>query len=104
MNESNLTKFFGGTPFIKILDALIDNIGESYTKKEIQELSSISKGTFFKHWPKIEKLNIVKITRVIGNTKLYTLNKNSQMVKDLLKLEARMIEETTPKKAVLSAS
>ena len=34
MNESNLVKFFGDNPFIKIVDALIDNVGEDYTKKE----------------------------------------------------------------------
>jgi len=100
MNDSNLIRFFGNNPFIKILDALIDNIGEDYSKKEIQELAGISKGAFFNHWFKLEELHLVKVTRTFGKTKLFTLNKNNKLVKDLLKFELRMIEETSPKKAV----
>lgn len=103
MQESNLIRFFGDNPFTRIIDALIDNIGEDYNKKEIQELAGISKGAFFQHWPKLEELDLVKVTREIGKTKLFTLNKNSKLVKDLLKFEMRMIEETMPKKAVVYA-
>lgn len=97
MKKSNLVRFFGNSPFVKILDALIDNIGESYSKKEIQELSELSKGAFFAHWPKLEELGLVKVTREIGKTKLFTLDKNSKLVKDILKFEMRMIDETAPK-------
>ena len=103
MGESNLIKFFGDTPFIRILDILIDNIGESYSKKELQELAEISKGAFFNHWHKIEELNIIKITKTIGRTNLYTLNKSNPFVKDILKFEMRMIEETSPKKILAVA-
>jgi len=98
--ETNLARLFGESPFIKILDALIDNIGEDYSKKEIQELSGISKGALFNHWPKLEELGLVKVTRAFGNTRLFTLNTKSLLVKDLLKFEARMIEESMPKKAL----
>jgi len=103
MNESNLIKFFGNNPFTQILDALLDNIGESYSKKELQELAEISKGAFFNHWPKVEELGLVKVTRTIGRTKLYTLNKSNPFVKDILKFEMRMIEETIPNKAIATA-
>lgn len=103
MNESNMIKFFGDNPFTRILDALVDNIGESYSKKEIQELAELSKGAFFTHWPKVEELGLVKATRTIGRTKLYTLDRNSQFTKDILKFEMRMIEETSPKNALAIA-
>lgn len=98
--ESNLLKFFGSNPFTKILDVLIDNIGEEFSKTQIQELAEISKGAFFIHWPKLEELGLVKITKTFGRTNLYTLNKSSLMVKDILKFEMRMIEETSPKKVL----
>ena len=101
-NESNLVLFFGDTPFIRIVDTLIDNIGNDHSKKEIQELAKISKASFFKHWPKVEELNLVKVTRTFGNTKLFTLETKSPFVKELLRLEAIMIEETTPKKQKVS--
>lgn len=104
MNETNLINFFGDNPFLRILDVFIDNIGESYTKKEVQELAEISKGSLFNHWGKLEELNMIKVTRAFGNTKLYTLNKNSALVKDILKFEMRIIQETMPKEvAVLKA-
>jgi len=102
-NETNLVKFFGDNPFIKIVDALIDNIGEDYSKKEIQELAGISKAAFFKHWPKLEELDLVKVKRSFGKTKLYILNEKNGLVKDILKFEARMIEETLPKEELAIA-
>jgi len=103
ISESNLIKLFGNNPFLRIVDALIDGLGESYSKKEIQELAEISKGAFFKHWYKIEELGLVKVTKTIGRTKLYSLNTKNQFVKDLLKFEMRMIEETSPKKKLAVA-
>jgi DNA-binding transcriptional ArsR family regulator len=102
-NETNLVKFFGDNPFVRILDALIDNIGEDYSKKEIQELAGISKAAFFKHWPKLEELGLVRVTRSFGKTKLYTLNMKSRLLKDILKFETRMIEETSPKEQMAVA-
>ena len=81
----------------------MDNIGGEYSKKEMHELSGLSKGAFFTHWPKLEELNLVKVTKSIGRTNLYTLNKNNHFVKDILKFEMRMIEETAPKKALATA-
>ena len=95
--ETNLVRFFGNNPFVRMLDAFIDNIGEEYSKKEVQELAGISKGALFKHWEKLEQLGLVKVTKTFGNTKLFTLNKQSPLVKDVLRFEARMIEETIPK-------
>ncbi len=97
--ETNLVRFFGDNPFVRMLDAFIDNIGEEYSKKDVQELAGISKGALFKHWSKLEELDLVKITKTFGNTRLFTLNKQSPLVKDVLRFEARMIEETTPKVA-----
>ena len=102
-NETNLVRFFGDNPFIRMLDVFIDNIGEAYSKKEVQELAGISKGALFKHWSKLEELDLVAVTRTFGNTKLFTLNKKSLLIKDILKFEARMIEETIPKKATAIA-
>ncbi|MDO8625656.1 MAG: hypothetical protein Q7R47_06235, partial [Candidatus Diapherotrites archaeon] len=75
-----------------------DHIGEDYSKKEIQELAGIRKASFFAHWPKAEELRLTKVTRTFGNTKVYTLNRQSPLVKDMLKFEARIIEETSPRK------
>lgn len=98
-NETNLALFFGDNPFIRILDTFIDNIGSEYSKKEVQLLAAISKGALFKHWHKLQELDLIRVTRAFGNTKLFTLNRKSLLVKDILRFEARMIEETMPSKA-----
>lgn len=99
-DETNLLRFFGDSPFIRILDALIDNIGGEYSKKEIQQLAGISKGTLFQHWPKVESFGLVRATRSFGNTRLFTLNRGSPMANELLRFEAKLIEENLPKKAL----
>jgi len=98
--ETNLVRFFGDNPFIRILDVFIDNISEDYSKKEVQELAGISKGALFKHWHKLEELGLVRVTRSFGKTKLFTLDMKNPLVKDIMRLEARMIEETSPRLAV----
>ena len=103
MGKSNLLRFFGDNPFTRVLDTLIDNIGEGFSKKERQELSGISKAAFFLHWPKIEELGLARVTKAIGRTKLFTLDRNSQFVKDILRFEMRMIEETSPRKILAVA-
>jgi len=97
MQETTFVKLFGNSPFVKILDAFIDNIGTDYSKKEIQELAGISKAALFQHWAKLENLELIKITREFGNTKLYTLNRENKLVQDLLKFEMQLIEQSTPK-------
>ena len=103
MTESNPARFFGGSPFIKVLDVFLDNVDEDYSKKEVQELANISKAALFKHWGKAESLGLVRVTRSFGNTRLYTLNKSSPFVQELLKLELQLLEATTPPKAVAVA-
>lgn len=97
MNESNLIMFFGNSPVFRILDVLIENAGLDYSKKQIQELAGISKACLFQHWRKIEELGLVKVTRTFGKTRLFTLNTESRIAKNLMKLELDLIEETSPK-------
>ncbi len=102
-NKTNLVNFFGGNTFVRILDVFIDNIGESLSKKQVQDLAGISRASLFNYWGKLEELNLIKETEHFINTRFYTLNRKSPLVKDLLRLEARMIEETLPKKATIAA-
>ena len=97
-SDSNFVKFFGNSPFILVVDAFIDNIGSDHSKKEIQELAGISKGSLFKNWKQIEELGLVKVTRRYGKTKLYTLNTDSLIVKDIMKWEMDMIDLKMPEK------
>jgi len=97
MEKSLLIKFLGENPVFRIIDSLIESKGIDVTKKQIIELSGISKSAFFKYWKQIEEQEIVQVTRKFGKTKLFILNSKNPIVKKLLELESILIEKTLDK-------
>ena len=92
--NSLLIQFLGDNPMTKIVDFLIENKGVDYSKEEIAKGSAVSRTTLFKYWERLEKFGIVKVTRTYGKTKLYTLNTESEVVKEVLKLEFKLIKHS----------
>ena len=90
--DSNLVKLFGKTAQILILDAFIDGIGEDFSKKEIQELSGLSKATVLNNWAAVEETGVIKVKRQFGNVKLYTLDTKNPLTKGILELEKKMMK------------
>lgn len=89
---SVLIEFFGDAPLMRVIDFLVENRGIDYSKTEIARGAEIGWSTLFKIWNRLEKNQIVKKTRVYGNTKLYTLNTKSPVVEKLLKMELDLIK------------
>lgn len=85
---------FYDNPMTRIVDFLIENKGFDYSKEEISKGSAISRTTLFKYWMRLEKFGIVKVTRTYGKTKIYTLDTESKVVKELLKLEFELIKQS----------
>lgn len=92
-NKSLLIQFIGDTPAVRIVDFLIENKGLDFSKTDISRESSISRAALFKHWRNIEKFGLVKVTRRFGKTKLYTLNTESDLTQELLRIEATLIKQ-----------
>ena len=82
-----LLKVIGDAVENRIIDFLIEGIGLDYTKKGIADSCGISRPTLYKILPGMVKEGTVKPTRVIGRVQLYSLNKENEKVKALLKLE-----------------
>lgn len=80
-NESVLVDVFGEDPFIKIVDTLMDHPNASYTKTDLAEVNDISRSTVYNVWDRIDRLGIVRADRTIGNTTLYTLNRDAAVVR-----------------------
>ncbi|MFH0714970.1 MAG: hypothetical protein V1847_04555 [Candidatus Diapherotrites archaeon] len=97
MDDSIFVRFFGGSPFIRIVDVFIDNISSDFSKKQVQELAGISKAALFRHWNKIEELKLVRTTRIFGKTKFYALDTKSPVVKKLFPLDWALAEAAAPK-------
>jgi predicted transcriptional regulator len=90
--DSNLVKLFGKTVQIQIIDAFIDGMGEDFSKKEIQELTGLSKATILNNWKAVEETGVIKIKRQFGNVKLFTLDTKNALTKGILELEKKMLK------------
>jgi len=93
MEKSLLVEFLGDTPFIRVVDFLIENSIFDYTKTEIAENAGISRASLYNVWPMVEKYGLVKASRKIGNTILYKLNKSNPLVQKLIELDLKLSRE-----------
>ena len=89
-NQSLLVKTLGYSPKMKILDHLLDFPTGDFTKKEIIEALGISKQTFYKYFDDLEEIGIVKVNRTIARAKLYKVDMDNPIVKDLTDLERKI--------------
>lgn len=94
--QSVLIEYFGDTPILRVIDFLLDNRLFDYSKKQIIDETGLSKATFYKYWGRLVELELVKITRSLGKTKLYRLNEQNPVVKKIKEVELALIEKTTP--------
>ncbi len=86
------TEIFGDSPQVKVLDLLITQDNLEYTKKEIAECADIGRSTLYTFWGTLERYNVVKKTRRIGNTWLYRINTESPAVKALQEFQLRVVD------------
>ncbi|MGI0093970.1 MAG: hypothetical protein ACREA8_07700 [Nitrosotalea sp.] len=96
MTNSLFIQYLGDSPQLRMIDFFLDN-GSDYSKKEIIENVGISKTTFYKIWPMLEKFEIFVNTRKFGNVQLYSLNKKSIIVKQFMSLDSALSKQAMQK-------
>lgn len=89
-NQSLLMKVLGYSPKMKILDYFLDFPTNDFTKKEIIDALGMSKQTFYKYFGDMEEVGLVKVNRRIGKAKLYKVNRENAVVKDLVNMEKKL--------------
>lgn len=89
-SQSLLVKTLGCSPKMKILDYLLDFPTSDFTKKEILEALGMSKQTFYKYFADLEEVGIVKVNRTIARAKLYKVDVDNPVVRDLAGLERKI--------------
>jgi DNA-binding transcriptional ArsR family regulator len=93
MEESLFIRELGiKSPMLKVLDFLMDNESFDYSKTDIAEGTELSRATLFKAWPKLEALDLITATRMVGKAKMYRLNKQNPIVKKLMELDDSISE------------
>ena len=84
-SKSVFLEVMGNHPINKILDFLIVFKNFDYSKKDIARNSHVSYATLKYLWSNLEQREIIRLTRTIGKAKLYKLNFNNPIVKQLTK-------------------
>ena len=93
MTKSLFVSFLGSTPSTRVIDFLIENSIFDYTKSDIAENAGITRASLYKIWPVLEKYELLKESRKIGNTTLYKLNKTNPVVQKLIELDLKISRE-----------
>lgn len=91
-NQTALTKLLGDHPKVKILAVLLSE-GRDINVSQIAEQAGMSRSTVYKHIDDLRNLNVVEKTRELGGSPLYQLNRNSEVAKNLGKLEWELLDE-----------
>lgn len=99
-NELPLERVFGESAVLKILDVLMEHPSMDYSKKDLAETAEVAESTVHRSWDKIEEMDAVEETRKYGKTRLYRLNQESEVIKQLYKLDQQLRESNETAKAV----
>jgi DNA-binding transcriptional ArsR family regulator len=91
-DRSSFVLVMGNTPFIRVVDFLLENRPFDYSKTEIARNAEVGWSTLHGIWKVLGKNQIVKQTRTVGKSKLYKLNDENPVVRKLIELDARITE------------
>ncbi len=95
MDKNNLSSFvlvMGNTPFVRVIDFLLENRVFDYSKTEIAKNADVGWSTLYGMWKILEKNQIVKQTRTVGKSQMYKLNEENPVVRKLIELDAKITE------------
>jgi DNA-binding transcriptional ArsR family regulator len=92
MDRSSFVMVMGDTPFIRVVDFLLENRPFDYSKTEIARNAEVGWSTLHGIWKILERAEIVKQTRTVGKSKMYKLNEENPIVRKLVELDADITE------------
>lgn len=96
-NETLLLRYLGASPILRIIDFFLDNPLSDYSKNEIIRNLGMGRVTFFKYWRELEKSGAVKVTRKVGRATMYQLDRENEVVKQLIQLDMALARKTMEK-------
>ncbi len=96
-SKSVFVEYFGNSPYIKVLDFLLQGQEFDYNMTEVARGAGVGWSAFSKVWSQLINKNIIMSTRTIGNAKLYRLNKENPFVIKLINLDGELTKLETDK-------
>ncbi len=91
-DSSSFVLVMGNTPFVRVIDFLLENRPFDYSKTEIAKNSEVGWSTLHGIWKVLDKTQIVKQTRAVGKSQMYRLNEENPVVRKLIELDAKITE------------
>ena len=85
--KSVFVEYFGDSPYIRVLDFMIDGQMFDYNMTEVARSAGVGWGSFTKIWAFLLEKKLIIQTRTIGNAKLFRLNKENPIVQKLIKVD-----------------
>ncbi|MDO8459606.1 MAG: hypothetical protein Q7S74_00715 [Nanoarchaeota archaeon] len=99
-NEESVSifvEYFGSSPYVKVLDFLIEGQDFDYSMTEVARGAKVGWSAFTRIWEQLLKKEIIVSTRVIGNAKLFKLNRKNPSVIKLIKFDWDLTKLETEK-------
>jgi predicted transcriptional regulator len=90
LNDTNLLRYLGKSPELKILDFLIENRRTSWNITEIEQQGCIARSTLKAAIPKLLDLGLIKVERAIGRSRLFLVNAENPVVGSLMRISGQI--------------
>ena len=81
------------SPFLRILDFLMDNKAYDYSKIDIGKGAGINRRALSSAWENLEKNGLAKETRKVGRAKMYKIDLRNPVVKKLIELDNAICDQ-----------
>jgi len=95
MERPIFIRMLGDTPKVRILNYLIKYRGLDFSMSDIARNSGVGWATLSRLWPSFVSLKVVILTREIGKAKLYKLNEENPVIKELIGVYKKLLVQET---------
>ncbi len=96
-DRSIFAEYFGNSPYIKVLDFLIEGQFFDYSMTEVARGAGVGWSAFTMIWKKLLNKKIILPTREIGNARLFKLNRKNLFIEKLIMLDWEFTKAETDK-------
>lgn len=86
-SKSIFVEYFGDSPYIRVLDFLIDGQMFDYSMTEVAKGAHVGWSAFTKIWQDLLNKKMIVSTRTIGNAKLFKFNRENPIAKKLIQVD-----------------
>ena len=92
-DKTSFIEVFGSSPLIRVLDFLMTYREFDYSLSDIAKESGVGWNTLHSFFFRLVEKGIVKETRQVGRAKLYKLNTESPIAKNLIEINKLVTSE-----------